>query len=233
MNTPARPSARPGCTARRHDTYSAYVAHGCRCPEAREQTRIRRKRYRERRQPPALVAATGTRRRLQALMAIGWPTAEICARLGWTGRRSRDMITQIMHRDRVHRRTRDAVAALYEQLSMTPGPSQCARSRAAVLGYLPPLAWDDPDHDPAPPVADTARTGRDEVDHAAVARILSGDRPAEPRPVDLLAAVAVLVDKGYAAGQIATTTRIDYVRACRAVSQVRARRARASQGVMA
>ena len=46
-------------------------------------------------------------------------------------------------RRRVNRDTYQAVADLYDRLSMTPGPSQEARDRAKRKGWRPPLAWDD------------------------------------------------------------------------------------------
>lgn len=87
------------------------------------------------------VSSVGISRRLQALMALGWPQAELGRRLGlpqsWLSRLTTG------HRPSVNPATAERVIALYEQLSMTPGPSPSARRHATGKGWAPPLAWDD------------------------------------------------------------------------------------------
>jgi DNA-binding transcriptional MerR regulator len=90
--------------------------------------------------PPAWVDPTGTRRRIQALVRVGWPLREIFTRLGY-GPRSRP--ANVLYGRQVHRSTALRVAAVYDELSMTPGPSSLAAARAAGKGWAPPLAWDD------------------------------------------------------------------------------------------
>ena len=94
----------------------------------------------------AYVPAVGTRRRLEALTALGWCRAELARRLG------RGPSLQIAARDVVLRSTAAAVTALYDELSMTLPPERtkaekisAARSRrmAREKGWPPPLAWDD------------------------------------------------------------------------------------------
>lgn len=89
--------------------------------------------------PGALVDATGTRRRCHALAALGWPLSEQARRLG--------IHPALYHRSmqsaRVTAGRARAVRALFDELSMTPGPSNRTRIQAAGKGYLPPLAWDD------------------------------------------------------------------------------------------
>lgn len=92
----------------------------------------------------APVDATGTSRRLRALMALGYTTTQIADELGTV----QNAVSAMAKRDRVTAGTRAAVAALYERWHMTPGPSEVARQRARRAGYLPPLAFDDID-DPA------------------------------------------------------------------------------------
>jgi hypothetical protein len=95
---------------------------------------------------------TGTRRRLRALMALGWSGAELSRRLG----RDRTWLDRIAKRDgcQVHIDTARKVAALYEQVSMTVPVGRVAnatRNRAKANGWLPPLAFeniDDPDERP-------------------------------------------------------------------------------------
>jgi hypothetical protein len=167
MNAPDR----AGCPATRHGTALAYQVDRCRCDDARETYRIYRKRLREARYEPDRVDSTGTARRLQALAAIGWPAEHLAVRLGCS-----DVAVQQWRRRRhpaVYRRTADRVAALYEQLSGTPGPSPITRDRARRAGWAPPLLWDgiDLDDPGAEPHDDTAslppRLDLDEVEHLA------------------------------------------------------------------
>ena len=88
----------------------------------------------------ARVDITGTTRRLRALVAVGYPQSDLCARLGITAGNS----TSLFHAEgRVLAGTALRVAELYDQLFMTAGPSQAARDRAHRLGWAPPLAWDE------------------------------------------------------------------------------------------
>jgi len=94
----------------------------------------------------AAVDATGTHRRLQALMWLGWPPGVLEERLGvhlgWIARsvRCRRQVTLV-----VEARAR----ALYDELwnvrpedaGVDPGRARSARSVAA--GFHGPLAWDD------------------------------------------------------------------------------------------
>jgi transcriptional regulator with XRE-family HTH domain len=86
------------------------------------------------------VDITGTTRRLQALVAIGYTQADIAARVGITPANA----TEMFHGNRsVLLSTAIKVRGIYEELSMRPGPSGAARQRAKKLGWAPPLAWED------------------------------------------------------------------------------------------
>lgn len=99
------------------------------------------------------VPAIGTRRRITALLALGWTHAELRTRSGIT---TRDVVNQ--PGEWVAGSTRDAIAELYNELSMRRGPSAKTRGRARSLGYLPPLAYDDETlDDPSPKVDAIAR----------------------------------------------------------------------------
>ena len=92
----------------------------------------------------------GTTRRLQALTAIGWDTEHLATELGWTSTQLHRALT-----GHPPPHTHHPVTQLYNQLSMTPGPSTTARQHAHTNGWPPPLAWDDehldqPDATPAP-----------------------------------------------------------------------------------
>lgn len=100
------------------------------------------------RQAGASVDNTGTRRRLEALMANGWPARDLAARLG---HRHRGL--QIPRHHRCSAGTAAAVRALYDELAETPGPSAYARTLYRGRGYLHPGWWDadtidDPDAEP-------------------------------------------------------------------------------------
>ena len=92
----------------------------------------------------------GSTRRLQALTAIGWDTDTLATELGWTSTQLAKALT-----GHTPPHTRHHITALYDLLSMTPGPSTQARQHAQQHGWPPPLAWDDehldnPDATPAP-----------------------------------------------------------------------------------
>lgn len=115
--------------------------------------RVRADRVLNRPDPEGFVPALGARRRIRALLAIGWTHETMAAAAGLHAKKTALVLNQAG--DLVARVTHDQIDAAYHQLSMTPGPSRLTRLRAARLGYPPPLAWDDetlddPDGLPAP-----------------------------------------------------------------------------------
>jgi hypothetical protein len=62
---------------------------------------------------PGIADATGTRRRLQALVAAGWPMQHLGPRIGVSERTVRALV----HQERVYGRTAEAVTKMYEQLA--------------------------------------------------------------------------------------------------------------------
>ena len=92
-----------------------------------------------------LVDPAGTVRRLRALIALGWDARYIGRRLGMSSctvpRLTHDETTLVLVS------TRDAVRALYDELSLTLPPEgrtrTMAQNRARRAGWAPPLAWDD------------------------------------------------------------------------------------------
>jgi len=130
------------------------------------------------RAPHSRVASTGTRRRLQALITVGWTPELLAAQLG---RRPSSLRGSMTSRS-VTARTAQDVAALYARLWNAQPPeltgdqraaADGARAHAAAHGWLPPLAWDDIDTDPAPPA--TAPAPPDDIDAIAIERALAGD----------------------------------------------------------
>jgi DNA-binding CsgD family transcriptional regulator len=127
------------------------------------------------------VDSTATRRRLQALVAVGWAQAWLAREL----RRSPANLRRSMTSDTVTARTAQLVNDMYERLWDAPPPQQttaqrkasdAARALAAQQGWLPPLAWDDidDDPDPDPDQPDTSSTD-DDLDEIAIERAIAGD----------------------------------------------------------
>ena len=84
--------------------------------------------------------SAGTRRRVQALAWMGWPCSEVAYRAGTT--RS-SLATLILPDRRISFALARRVAAVYEELCMTFGPSKVAAGKARQLGFVPPLGWDE------------------------------------------------------------------------------------------
>lgn len=98
--------------------------------------------------PGLTIDGTGTRRRLQALVTLGWSISELGRRLDTL---PSNLATTIHGHKEVTVATAAKVTALYNQLwDVTPPPSGRhgsvpgrARAYAARKGWAPPLAWDD------------------------------------------------------------------------------------------
>lgn len=154
----------------------------------------------------ACVDSTGTTRRIQALVALGWSQSKIAARIGVHP----GNLTPIAHGARqVSVATEAAVRALYDELSMTLPPEEThrdkiaasrSRSYAKAHGWLPPLAWDDEQlDDPAhrPSLEHKALTHDDQLDEAAIYRRMHGDKSVRLSKAD----TAELVRRWVAAGR--------------------------------
>ena len=153
----------------------------------------------------ARIPARGTHRRLRALVARGWSQSKLSDRLDM----DRGSFGLMMQRDHVQVSTHREVAALFEELWDQLPPHEEWRDKIAysrTLRYarehrwLPPLAWDDIDTDPEPPVPDEDGG----VDEIAVELAMLGERvritPAERREC-----VRRLHSERWSAGRIADT----------------------------
>lgn len=89
------------------------------------------------------VDATGTRRRLQALLRIGWSCEELGPLLGVSASR----MAQLMKAEQVTLATRARVIAVYRRLEDTQGPSSRNVRRAERAGWPRPVDWDGMDID--------------------------------------------------------------------------------------
>ncbi|MFE3958592.1 hypothetical protein ACFXPS_31015 [Nocardia sp. NPDC059091] len=98
----------------------------------------------------ALVPILGARRRFQALVASGYPAAQLARELG-TGERSRTIRSLMGNRaDKTGRVTQDitadrerAVKDLFDRLQLVPGPSAQARALGERRGWALPMEWDE------------------------------------------------------------------------------------------
>lgn len=95
------------------------------------------------------VDATGTRRRLQALAALGWSWNVIGSKLGQKGT---NIGFTALKRTWVYPETAQKIKALFNELEMIPPPSdntpagnpvKVVKTRAARKGWLPPFAWEE------------------------------------------------------------------------------------------
>lgn len=122
------------------------------------------------------VDATGTRRRLQALAAAGWPGVLLAERAGWNN----TYVSELQRRTgTVYARTAQTATGLYNSLvgldpvanGASPTSAHRAQLNAQRLGWLPSRVWDADIDDPAtdPNVADTGT-----VDDEAVLRVVAG-----------------------------------------------------------
>ncbi|WP_280264677.1 hypothetical protein [Nocardia wallacei] len=95
----------------------------------------------------AKVPSVGAVRRVQALIASGYPQAELGRQLGIDkanmraltgrvpgGKNTGEWVTAARHRQ---------VTELFDRLQMTPGPSQQARELGKRMGWALPFEWDE------------------------------------------------------------------------------------------
>ncbi|MER7331629.1 MULTISPECIES: hypothetical protein [unclassified Micromonospora] len=162
----------PNCTAPRHGTLWAYSHDGCRCPDAREEWRIYSKRRREKRNHPRCIDATGSIRRLRALVVNGWGWKELGHHSGESPHTVRAIALG------KHNAVRVATAAwvrdLFALLCDTPGASEQARETARRRGWHPAGAWDDIDNPDEQP--NVGNEHDDTVDEVLVRRAIHNPR---------------------------------------------------------
>jgi hypothetical protein len=133
----------------------------------------------------AVVDATGTRRRLQALVAVGWSGAELMRRIGIVG----TDFPKILGREQILARTERKIRALYDQVWDVPPPASTRWERATLTralafaanrGWAPPMAWDDDTIDD--PATQPAGVLRDAAAPPATADLTHQSRTAVPAP---------------------------------------------------
>lgn len=98
----------------------------------------------------AKVSSIGSRRRIQALIAAGWPQLHIAKKGGL----AYSTLTDVMRKPTIMASTAAAVANAYDEIrgrrpvrnGVSARESKMARSRAASYQWAPPSYWDDPEH---------------------------------------------------------------------------------------
>lgn len=121
---------------RTHGTNSGYkTCHCCDCRRAHAESL---RRFRSGRSDK-ILDATGCRRRLQALQALGWSSSKI----GRVAGINPGSIQRLLRAQQVRSSTAALVGRAYDDLSMKVGPSTAVRELARRKGWPPPLAWDD------------------------------------------------------------------------------------------
>lgn len=138
------------------------------------------------------LTTIGARRRLRALASLGWPNTELADHLG----ASASCVAAWMDQRRISPAQRDAIAVVYDRLSMKPpeaggiaqDQAESTRHAARQCGWAPPLAWDDDviDQAGAQPtgIADDQAPGspaEDIVDWVIVYRAVRGWLRSPPR----------------------------------------------------
>lgn len=148
------PVDRSGCAAPSHGTEAAYGKR-CRCPDAREDKRLKEKRRRHGRHDPVMIDATGSTRRLQALARARWDCVTLSSLSGVP-------VSTLNHIrvgafTTVDPQNAAVIAKLYESLQGTPGTSLRAQRAAVRNGWWSIWDWHDLDIDDpvvVPPVDD-------------------------------------------------------------------------------
>lgn len=125
----------------------------------------------------AIIPARGVHRRMQALCTRGWSVSRVGAEIGMTPAN----MWKVMERDTVTVHTHRAVAAVFDKWWNVTPPQETrwqrtAYSRAVNFAkarrWLAPLAWDDIDNDPEPPMPEQLDGG---VDDMAIALAVMGE----------------------------------------------------------
>jgi hypothetical protein len=175
--------------------------------------------------PGARIDATGTRRRLQALAAIGWPSSVIGSRID----RSRSHITGLRVANIVTVRVAQEVARLYQRMYYVRPQPVTSEERGAVAstltwasraGWAPPTAWtektiDDPKARPHLAEASLLRDGLTvhtelgTVDMVAVVRRLEGDKNVDIHSWEREPAVLAMYRRGYPTYEISRVTTLN------------------------
>jgi AraC-like DNA-binding protein len=154
-------------------------------------------------QHPAVVDSTGAKRRLQALIAIGWSMARLATHLHCHP----STISRLLRGTTITRSIDHAIRDLYIRLADQPAPTaatgerssvEAARRYADAHGWATPDRWTDIDHDlrPRSPRADT------DIDQVAISRVLD-EQPTQLNHGERRLAAQLLTAQGLSLRDIA------------------------------
>lgn len=183
-----------------HGSYARYIAEQksgeahCRaCVEAELEYQRKRRRAKAYGRP-LKVEAFGTVRRLQALMALGWPQGYLAAQVN---RSASNLATRADRYPTVRAGFAQRVDELYQQLRWTCGPSERTVRHSQKVGYAPPECWPGDSIDDATAEPVWPDLGPD-IDEVAMERFLAGDDRVELNRDEKAAAFARMVAEGVA-----------------------------------
>lgn len=189
------------------ETSTCYDQHGCGCDDClttRREYQYWRNHLRSAGKWDRAwsIDATGTRRRMQALAFMGWPTTVLCDLLGTTQAQTH----KLLRNERVSIPTAERVRAVYDQVWNVEPPGGArvyTMNRARSLGWVGPLAWDDDtidDPDAIPEV--DPEVGDDRLDAAIVDAAVAGEQP-KMSPLERAEAIRRLNALNWSAARIA------------------------------
>lgn len=120
----------------------------------------------------ARVDATGTRRRMQALIAAGWTNLDLAAEMGYHRSQFARYILDDQPGGTVTAATARRAAEVFARLQLATPPDSVAsrrsRLRAARRGWPPPLAWDEDTIDNPCSQPHTSPNSNDDDEFAAI-----------------------------------------------------------------
>lgn len=175
----------------RHGTYAGRWAHRASgvepCDPCKEANATYMRRYRKTRTlyGDRLIDATGSIRRVQALMCLGWSMTQIGEHAGI----GQKQLWYTTRQATVRRETAARIAAAYDWMSDTEPPATTMPERVSVggtlgharrNGFVPPIGWDDDNIDD-PTAAPYDEDESEDIDEAVVERLLSSRRISSTR----------------------------------------------------
>lgn len=172
---------------------------------------------------PALVDATGCRRRLQAFVADGFTQSYFAPRIGWKVGALSPIVTGL--RTRITRRTRELICDLYERMADEVPPA--GRERTYAVNIAARNGWVGRDHWPSGTIDHPDATPSlepVEPDRVVVERLTTGKIPlaAVSARADRIAAVRKLARAGLGDATIATRMRSSKVVVTKLLAEVAA-----------